>query len=78
LKEFAFLILLLPLTVQDTLRVKVSHVLNHRTWDRPQANILAGAPFSGAPPNAAHQGFGVISNTAIPMRQLQLALKYSF
>src|SRR3989454_7652218 len=61
-------------------RVEAFNVLNHPSWDRPQANILAGAAFAGAPANAAHQGFGVISATspAVPMRQLQLALKYSF
>jgi len=59
-------------------RLEAFNVLNHPVWDRPQANILAGAPFPGAPANAAHQGFGVINNTAIPMRQVQLALKYSF
>ena len=59
-------------------RVEAFNVLNHPSWGAPQGNILAGAAFSGAPANAAHQGFGVISNTAIPMRQVQLALKYSF
>src|SRR5262249_16204695 len=59
-------------------RVEAFNVLNPPSWDRPQPNILAGAAFPGAPANAAHQGFGVISNTAIPMRQVQLALKYSF
>jgi Carboxypeptidase regulatory-like domain len=59
-------------------RVEAFNVLNHPSWGAPSGNILAGAPFPGAPANAAHQGFGVISTTAIPMRQLQLALKYSF
>jgi len=59
-------------------RLEAFNALNHPSWDRPQANILAGAAFLGAPANAAHQGFGVISNTAIPMRQVQLGLKYSF
>jgi hypothetical protein len=59
-------------------RVEAFNVLNHPSWGAPNGNILAGAPFPGAPANAAHQGFGVISTTAIPMRQLQLALKYSF
>jgi len=59
-------------------RVEAFNVLNHPSWYRPQPNILAGAAFPGAPANAAHQGFGVISDTAIPMRQVQLALKYSF
>jgi hypothetical protein len=59
-------------------RLEAFNVLNHPSWDRPQPNILFGAPFPGAPATAARQGFGVISGTAIPMRQLQLALKYSF
>jgi Carboxypeptidase regulatory-like domain len=59
-------------------RVEAFNVLNHPSWGAPQGNILAGAQFSGAPANAAHQGFGVISTTAIPMRQLQMALKYTF
>jgi len=53
-------------------------VLNHPSWGAPSGNILAGAAFPGASANAAHQGFGVINTTSIPMRQLQLALKYSF
>ena len=48
------------------------------TCGAPNGNILAGATFPGAAANAAHQGFGVISSTALPMRQLQLGLKYSF
>jgi carboxypeptidase family protein len=59
-------------------RLEAFNALNHPSWGAPNGNILAGAPFPGAPPNAARQGFGVISTTAIPMRQLQLALKYSF
>jgi hypothetical protein len=59
-------------------RVEAFNVLNHPSWGAPNGNILAGAAFPGAPANAAHQGFGVISSTAVPMRQLQLALKYSF
>jgi len=59
-------------------RVEAFNVLNHPSWSAPSGNISAGAAFPGAAPNAAHQGFGVISTTAIPMRQLQLALKYSF
>jgi len=59
-------------------RVEAFNALNHPSWGPPSGNILFGAPFPGAPANAAHQGFGVISTTAIPMRQLQLALKYSF
>jgi hypothetical protein len=61
-------------------RVEAFNVFNHPVWDRPNGNILAGALFPEAPANAAHQGFGVISatNPSIPMRQLQVALKYSF
>jgi hypothetical protein len=59
-------------------RVEAFNVLNHPSWGAPSGNILAGNPFPGAPSTAARQGFGVISSTAIPMRQLQLALKYSF
>jgi hypothetical protein len=59
-------------------RLEAFNALNHPSWGAPQGNILAGAPFPGAPANAARQGFGVISSTAIPMRQLQVALKYSF
>ena len=60
------------------LRLEAFNVFNHPVWGAPNGNILAGAPFPGAPSNAARQGFGVISTTAIPMRQLQLGLKYSF
>jgi len=60
------------------LRVEAFNVFNHPTWGAPNGNILAGAAFPGAPANAAHQGFGVISSTALPMRQIQLGIKYSF
>jgi len=60
------------------LRVEAFNVFNHPTWDAPNGNILAGPAFPGAPANAAHQGFGVISATALPMRQIQLGIKYSF
>jgi hypothetical protein len=60
------------------LRVEAFNVFNHPTWGAPNANILAGAAFPGAPANAAHQGFGIISTTAVPMRQIQLGLKYTF
>ena len=60
------------------LRLEAFNVFNHPSWGAPNANILAGASFPGAPANAAHQGFGVISTTAIPMRQLQLGIKYLF
>jgi len=60
------------------LRLEAFNVFNHPSWGAPNANILAGAAFPGAPANAAHQGFGIISTTAIPMRQLQLGIKYLF
>jgi hypothetical protein len=59
-------------------RIEAFNVLNHPVWGAPNGNILAGAAFPGAPENAAHQGFGVITSTALPMRQIQLGLKYTF
>ena len=59
-------------------RFEAFNMLNHPVWANPNGNILAGAAFPGAPASAAHQGFGVITSTAIPMRQLQLGLKYMF
>jgi len=59
-------------------RLEAFNVFNHPVWGAPNGNILAGPSFPGAPSNAAHQGFGVISSTALPMRQLQLGLKYTF
>jgi hypothetical protein len=59
-------------------RLEAFNVMNHPVWANPNGNILAGSPFPGAPSSSAHQGFGVISGTAIPMRQLQIALKYFF
>jgi hypothetical protein len=68
-------------------RAEAFNVLNRPNWGAPQANILAGAPFPGQPATAAHQGFGTINGLAgqlngfpasIPMRQLQLGLKYTF
>ena len=59
-------------------RVEAFNVLNHPVWGAPNGNILAGGAFPGAPENAAHQGFGVITSTALPMRQIQLGLKYTF
>jgi hypothetical protein len=59
-------------------RLEAFNVFNHPSWGAPAANILSGAPFAGAQSTDARQGFGVISTTAIPMRQLQMALKYSF
>jgi hypothetical protein len=59
-------------------RLEAFNVFNHPVWGAPNGNILAGPAFPGAPANAAHQGFGVITTTAVPMRQIQLGLKYSF
>ena len=59
-------------------RFEAFNVLNHPVWGAPNGNILAGQTFPGQPTTAAHQGFGVINGTALPMRQLQLALKYIF
>jgi hypothetical protein len=74
---------------QVQFRVEAFNVLNHPNFGGPQGNILAGAAFPGAPPNAPHQGFGAINTLdgisfngngtpTIPMRQLQLGLKYTF
>jgi hypothetical protein len=74
---------------QVQFRAEAFNVLNHPNWGGPNANILAGAAFPGAPANAPHQGFGAINTLAgltfngtgapsIPMRQLQLGLKYTF
>jgi hypothetical protein len=70
-------------------RAEAFNVLNHPNWGGPNGNILAGLPFPGAPATAPHQGFGTINTLAglsngssgppaIPMRQLQLGLKYTF
>jgi hypothetical protein len=65
---------------QVQFRAEAFNLLNHPNFGGPQANILAGAAFPGAPANAPHQGFGTINTLAsgIPMRQLQLGLKYTF
>jgi hypothetical protein len=70
----------MPYSERHALQVRLEafNVFNHPSWGAPSGNILAGAAFPGAPSNAARQGFGVISSTALPMRQLQLGLKYSF
>jgi len=61
-------------------RIEAFNVLNHPVWSNPNGNILAGAAFPGQPSTNAHQGFGVVTGTAngVSMRQIQLALKYSF
>ena len=58
-------------------RFEAFNVLNHPSWSNPNGNILAGA-FPGQPSTNAHQGFGTITATTVPMRQIQLALKYYF
>ncbi len=63
-----------------TLRFEGFNVLNHPAFGAPAGSILSGAPVSGAASNAARLGFGVISGLlpTIPMRQLQLGIKYEF
>jgi hypothetical protein len=63
---------------QLQLRFEAFNVLNHPVWGEPNPNILAGGAIPGAPIGAAHAGFGVISSTAISMRQMQLGAKYTF
>jgi hypothetical protein len=53
------------------LRFEAFNVLNHPVWAAENGHILAGAAFAGQPGTNAHQGFGVVSGTAIAMRQLQ-------
>lgn len=48
-------------------RLEAFNVLNHPVWNAPNANLTA-----------ANNSFGKITTTAIPMRQLQLGLKYMF
>jgi hypothetical protein len=63
---------------QVQLRFEAFNVLNHPNWGGPNGNILAGAAIPGTPAGSAHSGFGVISSLATPMRQLQVAMKYTF
>ena len=65
---------------QLQLRFEAFNVLNHPNWGEPNPNILAGATIPGQPSTAARSGFGVISSILgnVPMRQLQLGLKYTF
>ncbi len=59
-------------------RLEAFNVLNHANWSMPNLNILSGAAQAGQPGTAAHQNFGVSTGTATAMRQVQLALKYTF
>jgi hypothetical protein len=61
-------------------RAEAFNLLNHPNFGGPNGNILAGAPTPGQPNTYPHLGFGTINTLAfgIPMRQLQLGLKYSF
>ena len=61
-------------------RLEAFNVFNHPVWGEPNPNILAGSQIAGQPATAARSGFGVVSSTlpTIPMRQLQLGLKYIF
>jgi len=65
---------------QLQLRVEAFNVLNHPNFGEPNANILAGLPIAGQPATAPRAGFGVINTllSGVPMRQLQLGLKYTF
>ena len=65
---------------QVQFRAEAFNLLNHPNWGGPAGNILAGAVSPGQPATAPHVGFGAINSLAfgIPMRQLQLGLKYIF
>jgi hypothetical protein len=69
-------------THQFQFRAEAFNLLNHPNFGGPNANIFAGAadPNAPNPATAPHLGFGVINTTAagIPMRQIQLGLKYTF
>ena len=71
----------------DALQRKPCRPVPGGSIQRLQPSDLGGAErkhpgwcrhFRERPANAAHQGFGVISTTALPMRQIQLGIKYLF
>ena len=57
----------IPGTEQHRLqyRFEAFNVMNHPVWGAPNLNVRSS-------------GFGTITGTLVPMRQLQMALKYSF
>jgi len=65
-------------------RAEAFNVLNHPNFGQPQQSVRAGSVIPGAPVGSPRSGFGTISTLAggatpsIPMRQLQLGLKYTF
>ena len=59
-------------------RLEAFNVMNHPVWSNPNGNIAAGAPYPGQPAASPRTGFGKITATAVAMRQVQFALKYSF
>lgn len=63
-KEFV-----MPYSERHTLqfRLEAFNVLNHPVWSNPNGNAYD-----------TNTGFGTITGTAVPMRQIQLALKYNF
>lgn len=63
-----------------TLRVEAFNATNHPAFSSPNATILSGPPIPGAPPGAPRASFGVITGllSTIPMRELQLGMKYTF